>query len=51
MPAETLVEREERRLHGLHEEAVVLAGGFENLLELVKVQGGGFLAEYVLAGG
>jgi hypothetical protein len=48
--AQPLVKREERRLHGLHEEAVMEAGGGENLLKLPDIEGGGFLAEDVLLG-
>ena len=51
MLAEALVEREEGRLHGFHEEAVVLAGCGEDFLKLANVEGGGFFAEDVLAGG
>ena len=47
--AEPLVEREEGRLHGLHEEAVVASGDGENFRELPLVQGGLLLAEDVLA--
>jgi hypothetical protein len=49
--AETLVKGEERGLHGFHKQPVMEAGGGEDLLELGYVEGGGFLAEYVLAGG
>jgi hypothetical protein len=49
--AEILVEGEERGLHGFHKQTVMEAGGGEDLLELGYVEGGGFLAEDVLAGG
>jgi len=51
MLAEALVKGEKRGLHGFHKQAVMEAGGGEDLLELGYVEGGGFLAEYVLAGG
>jgi hypothetical protein len=51
MLAEALVERKEGRLHGFHEEAVVLAGCGEDFLKLANVEGGGFFAEDVFAGG
>jgi hypothetical protein len=49
--AEPLVEGEEGRLHGFHEEAVVGARGGEDLLELAHVDGGGLFAEDVFSGG
>ena len=51
MLAEALVEGKERRLHGFHEETIVLVGGGEDFFELGDVEGGGFFAEDVLAGG
>ena len=39
MRAQTLVEREERRLHGFHEEAVMKLGGGENPGELALIEG------------
>src|SRR5579863_3623866 len=51
MPSETLIKREEGRLHGFHEEAVVRAGGCEDFLMLAEVQGGRLFAEHVLTGG
>ena len=51
MLAQTLIEREEGWLHGFHEEAVVCAGGGEDLLELANVEGGGLFAEDVFSGG
>jgi hypothetical protein len=50
MLAEALVEREEGRFHGLHEEAAVKVGGGEDLNKLGFVERGGFFAENVLAG-
>jgi len=49
--AETFIKREERGLHGFHKQPVMQARGREDLLELGDVEGGGFLAENVLAGG
>lgn len=50
--AQSAVKREERRLHGFHEEAVVFAGGGgEDLVQLEEVEGSRFFAEDVLAGG
>jgi hypothetical protein len=51
VPAEALIEGEEGRLHGFHEEAVVLPGGGEDFLKLAHVEAGGFFAEDVFAGG
>jgi hypothetical protein len=48
--AEPLVEREERGLHGLHEEAVAAAGDGEDFGHLALVQGSRLFAEHVLAG-
>jgi hypothetical protein len=39
MLAEALVEGKEGRLHGFHEEAVVLEGGFEDLFKLTGIEG------------
>ena len=47
--AEPLIEREEGRLHGLHEEPVVAACGGQNLGELQFIQGGGLFTKHVLA--
>lgn len=49
--AKAAVEGEERRLHGLHEKAVVTAGGGEDLVQLAAVKGSGFFAEDVFASG
>jgi len=46
--AETLVEREEGRLHRFHEEAVIETGGVQHLVELALIEGGRFFAQNVL---
>ena len=49
--AQTLIEREEWRLHGFHEEAVVRACGGEDTAQLANVEGGWLFAEDVFTGG
>jgi hypothetical protein len=50
MVAQFRIERKEWRLHGFHEEAIVRAGGGEDLLDLAEVEGCGFFAENMFAG-
>jgi hypothetical protein len=50
MLAEALVKREKRRLHGFHVETAMAVGGFQNLLKLTDVEGGGLFAQHMLAG-
>ena len=49
--AKALVEGKEWRLHGFHEEAVVLTGGGEHVLNLADVEASRLLTEDVFAGG
>jgi hypothetical protein len=51
MLGEALIEREEGRLHGFHEETVAPPCLGKDTFKLVNVEGGGFFAEDVLAGG
>ena len=51
MPSQSLVEREEWRLHCLHKEAVLASGSGEDFRKLAHVERRWFLAKNVLASG